>query len=371
MILLYITIVLLIIYSILILFYRAGWLELKPFSQTDIDPSVKISVIIPARNEEENIGKLLSSLEKQTYSPNLFEIIVVDDHSTDNTTAVVNSYSFAKLIKLEFDNINSYKKKAIETGIAAASGDLIITTDADCIVPENWLKTIASFKEKTSVVFIAAPVALEYGSNLLQIFQALDFLVLQGITAASVQKRIHNMCNGANLAYERKAFFEVNGFTGIDHIASGDDMLLMQKIAQRFPAKVSYLLSKDVIVTTQAVKTWKEFFSQRIRWASKATDYNEIKIFSTLFLVYFFNCALLALFISGFWLHFLWLGLIGILILKTIIELTFIYPVAKFYNKQNLLQWFPFFQPMHIVYTVVAGWLGVFGSFEWKGRRVK
>src|SRR6187397_54026 len=371
MILLYITICLLIIYSILILFYRAGWQELKPFSQTDIDPSVKISVIIPARNEEENIGKLLSSLEKQTHPSHLFEVIVVDDHSTDNTAAVVNGYSFVKLIKLEFDNINSYKKKAIETGIATASGDLIITTDADCIVPGNWLKTIASFKEKTNAVFIAAPVVLENESNLLQTFQTLDFLVLQGITAASVQKKFHNMCNGANLAYERKIFFEVNGFTGIDHIASGDDMLLMQKIAERFPAKVSYLLSKDVIVTTQAARTWKEFFSQRIRWASKATDYNDIKIFSTLFLVYFFNCALLALFITGFWMHPLWFGLISILIFKTIIELTFIYAVAKFYNKQNLIKWFPFFQPIHIIYTVIAGWLGVFGSFEWKGRRVK
>jgi len=371
MILLYITIGLFIIYSILILFYRAGWLELKSFSQTDHEPSVKISVIIPARNEEENIGKLLSSLKKQTYPSHLFEVIVVDDHSIDNTVVVVNGYSFAKLIRLEFDHINSYKKKAIETGIAAATGDLIVTTDADCIVPGNWLKTIASFKENTNPVFISAPVVLENESNLLQTFQALDFLVLQGITAASLQKRIHNMCNGANLAYERKVFFEVNGFTGIDHIASGDDMLLMQKIAQRFPAKVSYLLSKDVIVTTQAAKTWKEFFSQRIRWASKATDYNDIKIFSTLFLVYFFNCTLLALFITGLWMHFLWLGLIGILILKTVIELTFIYPVAKFYNKQNLIKWFPFFQPMHIVYTVIAGWLGVFGSFEWKGRRVK
>ena len=255
MILLYITIGLLFFYSILILFYRAGWRELKPSSENDHESSLKISVIIPARNEEENIGKLLSSLEKQTYSPHLFEVIVVDDHSTDNTATVVSGYSFVKLIRLEFDNINSYKKKAIETGIAAASGDLIVTTDADCIVPNNWLKTIASFKEKTSVVFIAAPVVLESASNLLQAFQDLDFLVLQGITAASVQKRFHNMCNGANLAYERKAFIEVNGFTGIDHIASGDDMLLMQKIAQRFPTKVSYLLSKDTIVTTQAAKT--------------------------------------------------------------------------------------------------------------------
>jgi len=371
MILLYITIGLLLIYSILILFYRAGWQELKPFSGSGQEPSVKVSVVIAARNEEENIGKLLASLERQIYPIHLFEVIVVDDHSTDNTAAVVNGFSFAKLIKLQFDNINSYKKKAIETGIVAASGDLIVTTDADCIVRENWLQTIAAFKEKTTAVFIAAPVMMEYRPTLLQTFQSLDFLVLQAITAASVQKRIHNMCNGANLAYERKTFFEVNGFADIDHIASGDDMLLMQKIAQRSPGKISYLLSKEAIVATRAAKTWKEFFSQRIRWASKATNYNDIKIFSTLFLVYFFNCALLALFISGFWIHFLWWGLVGTLIVKTIIEFIFIYPVAKFYNKQNLIKLFPFFQPLHIVYTVIAGWLGVFGSFEWKGRRVK
>lgn len=371
MILLYITLSLLVIYSLLILYYRAGWHELKPFSNTSHELSIKISVIIPARNEEENIGKLLSSLENQTYPKHLFEVIVVDDYSADNTATIVNSYSIAKLIRLELDNINSYKKKAIETGIAAASGGLIVTTDADCIVQETWLRTIAAFKEKTNAVFIAAPVVMENDSTLLQTFQALDFLVLQGITAASVQKRIHNMCNGANLAYERKAFFEVNGFAGIDHIASGDDMLLMQKIAKRFPGKISYLLSNEAIVFTQAAKTWKDFFSQRIRWASKATNYDDIKIFCTLFLVYFFNCALLALFITGFWMNFLWLGLVGTLILKTIIELTFIYPVAKFYNKQKLLSLFPLFQPLHIVYTVIAGWLGVFGSFEWKGRQVK
>ena len=371
MILLYITISLLVIYSILILFYRDGWLEIKPFTQTSQEPSIKISVVIAARNEKENIGKLLASIEKQTYPNHLFEVIVVDDHSTDNTATVVNSFLFAKLINLQFDNINSYKKKAIETGIAAASGDLIVTTDADCIVQENWLKTIAAFKEKTNAVFIAAPVKMEYRSDLLQTFQTLDFLVLQGITAASVQKRIHNMCNGANLAYERKVFFEVNGFAGIDHIASGDDMLLMQKISQHFHGKISYLLSNETIVTTQAAKTWKEFFSQRIRWASKATNYNDIKIFGALFLVYFFNCALLALFIAGFWMHFLWLGFVGILIIKTFIEFLFIYPVAKFYNKLSLLKLFLLFQPLHILYTVIAGWLGVFGSFEWKGRRVK
>jgi poly-beta-1,6-N-acetyl-D-glucosamine synthase len=371
MILLYITIGLLVTYSILILYYKNGWKEISSFTLTDQQPALKISVVIAARNEEQNIGKLLTSLAKQTYPNHLYEVIVVDDHSSDNTASIAQSFAFVKLIILEFDNINSYKKKAIESGIAAASGDLIVTTDADCIVKENWLKTIAAFKEETNAVFIAAPVEMTYKSTLLQTFQSLDFLVLQGITAASVKKRIHNMCNGANLAYERKVFFEVNGFKDIDHIASGDDMLLMQKISQQHPRRVTYLLSKDAIVTTEAAKTWKEFFSQRIRWASKATTYNDIKIFSALFLVYFFNCSLLALLITGFWSHNLWLGFAAVLLVKTIVEFIFLYPIAKFYNKLSLLTLFPFFQPLHIIYTVIAGWLGVFGSFEWKGRRVK
>lgn len=371
MIILYITSGLLVTYTILIVFYRVGWHEMVVFQLTDKIPSTKISVIIPARNEEEHIEKLLNSLAAQSYPVELFEVILVDDHSTDNTVAIARSFEFVKIVRLQFDNINSYKKKAIETGIAAGSHELIVTTDADCVVPPDWLRVIASFKEETNAVFIAAPVVIENDSSIVQVFQALDFMVLQGITAASVQKRIHNMCNGANLAYERKVFYEVNGFTGIDHIASGDDMLLMQKISQRMPGRVSYLLSKDAIVTTQAAKTWKEFFNQRIRWASKATNYNDIKILSALFLVYFFNCSVLALFIASFWNSNLWFGFVAVLLGKIIIEFIFIYPVAKFYNRQGLLKWFPVFQPLHIIYTIIAGWLGTFGSFEWKGRTVK
>ena len=289
MILFYISVGLLVTYSILILYYKAGWHELKPFSSEINETFPGISVVIAARNEEENIGQLLSSIESQTYPKEFFEVIVVDDHSTDNTASIVKNFEFVKLIRLQPDNINSYKKRAIETGIAGASGDLIVTTDADCIVPQNWLKTIVASKQQTNAVFIAAPVSIDNKWTLLQTFQTLDFLVLQGITAASVKKRMHNMCNGANLAYERKIFYEVNGFTGIDHIASGDDMLLMQKVARHFPGRISYLLSKDAIVTTQATKTWQEFFNQRIRWASKATNYSDIKIFSAIFLVYFLD----------------------------------------------------------------------------------
>ena len=179
------------------------------------------------------------------------------------------------------------------------------------------------------------------------------------------------MCNGANLAYEKEAFFAVNGFANIDRIASGDDMLLMHKIEKEFPGQVHYLKSKQAIVSTQPMKNWKEFFNQRIRWASKARFYDDVGIFWALLLVYLFNLSQLVLLISGFWnLKFvIWFLLVWIA--KTIVEFPFVSSVAKFFGKQSLLKYFFFFQPVHMVYTVIAGFFGQFGSYEWKGRKVQ
>jgi poly-beta-1,6-N-acetyl-D-glucosamine synthase len=354
----------------LIIYYWQSWKTVPEYSPSSKTPSIKISVIIAARNEEENIGTLLTSLEKQTYPSENYEVIVVDDHSTDATVAIAQRYPKIKVISLKEDQINSYKKKAIEAGIAAATGELIVTTDADCLPPPNWLHTIAASKEERGSVFIAAPVIFENDRSVLQLFQSLDFLVLQGITAAAVSRNNLSMCNGANLAYERKAFYEVNGFAGIDHIASGDDMLLMHKIAKQFTGKVHYLRSKAAIVSTQPMKTWKAFFNQRIRWASKAKYYDDKRIFAVLLLVYLFNLSFLALAIAGFWFQVYWIYLLILLAVKTLIEFPFVYSVATFYNKKSLLKFFPFFQPLHIIYTLAAGFFGQLGKYEWKGRRV-
>jgi len=189
------------------------------------------------------------------------------------------------------------------------------------------------------------------------------------------------MCNGANLAYTKKAFEEVGGFSGIDNIASGDDMLLMHKIYKRYPGKVLFIKSKEIIVQTGPVNTIGEFFNQRIRWASKADKYDDKRIFAVLLVVYLVNVLLLilpiiavfnnaqyAIFNIQYSICTLWLCL---LLLKTIVELIFLYPVAKFFGKQSMLLLFPLMQPFHIVYTVIAGWLGKFGSYKWKGRDVK
>jgi cellulose synthase/poly-beta-1,6-N-acetylglucosamine synthase-like glycosyltransferase len=358
-------------YSILILYYWQSWKAIPDFEITNHTPSTKISVIIPARNEEENIGQLLQSLKSQTYPEELFEVIVVDDHSTDGTAGIVQQFSLVKLIQLKDESINSYKKKAIETGIAAATGELIVTTDADCLPLPNWLKTIAAFKEEKQAVFIAAPVVINCNSSVLQIFQSIDFMVLQGITGAAVSKKKLSMCNGANLAYNRTAFYEVNGFSGIDHIASGDDMLLMHKIWKQYPDKVHYLKSKDTIVSTEPMKTWKAFFNQRIRWASKAKSYNDKRILPVLLLVYLFNLSFLVLLVVSCWFPVYWIYLLGLWISKTIIELPFFISVSGFFNKQWAVKFFFFFQPLHIFYTIVSGLFGQFGKYDWKGRRVK
>ena len=387
------------LYALLILYYWRSWKSIPEYEVKSQKLKVKtrITIIIPARNEEENIGACLDSVCNQLYPKDLFEVLVVDDHSTDNTAAIIKSYAaqnvkFISLKDFVQDELNSYKKKAIEIAIAQSTGELIVCTDADCLVNETWLQTIASFYEQYQPQFIAAPVGIRLAANsnlpqgkFLQMFQALDFMTLQGITGASVHKKIHSMCNGANLAYTKKTFEEVGGFTGIDNIASGDDMLLMHKIYKRYPGKVMFLKSKEVIVQTAPVYTVKEFFNQRIRWASKADKYDDKRIFAVLFLVYFFNVLLFVLPVISIFINTsfnislypfklvitvfeLWIFLI---VFKTIIELIFLTPVAKFFGKRSLLWLFPLMQPFHILYTIIAGWLGKFGSYNWKGRNVK
>ena len=312
----------------------------------------------------------------QSFPKQLFEVLVVDDHSTDRTAELVKAFPSdnVKLISLKEHitgpELNSYKKKAIEIAIQQSTGELIVTTDADCTVPPNWLQTIAGFYEKNNPAFIVMPVSYACNNSFLEKFQSLDFMALQGITGAAVHKKMHSMCNGANLAYTKKAFYEAGGFKGIDHIASGDDMLLMHKIYSLYHDGIRFLKSKEVIVQTHPMHSLKDFFNQRIRWASKADKYDDKRILSVLLLVYFFNCWFVVMGIAAILNKLMAVRFICLLAGKTIVELVFLYPVAVFFNKRKQLWLFPLAQPFHILYTIIAGWLGKFGSYKWKGRKV-
>lgn len=360
-----------VVYAFLLIYYWQAWKVTKPFPVKDDTPFLTLSVIIPARNEEKNIGALLHALSQQTYPRHFFEVIVIDDHSTDNTARIVQEYKNVRLIRLTDDAINSYKKKAIATGIKHATKQWIVTTDADCIPPTSWLQTIASFQQTTSAVFIAAPVKIKSNSSILQTFQAMDFMVLQGITGAAVARKQLSMCNGANLAYPKTVFEEVDGFNGIDEIASGDDMLLMHKISKKFPGKLFYLKSQRALVETVPMLTWKSFFHQRIRWASKAMHYDDKRILPVLLLVYLFNLCFIALLIGGFWNTDYWAMMAILWMVKTAAELPLFIALRGFFGYGWSALLFFLYQPLHIIYTIISGLFGQFGKYEWKGRVVR
>ncbi|MBS1772345.1 MAG: glycosyltransferase [Bacteroidetes bacterium] len=375
----YISISFVIAYAILMLVYRRGWSAQPVFEiEQGFTPKTKISIVIPACNEEQNIGKCLQSIIAQDYPKHLFEVIVVDDHSTDNTAGVVQAFNnpYIKSVKLA-DVISpdektvAYKKLALSKAIAISNGELIITTDADCVAPQNWLKNIAALYEEIKPAMIVAPVDFTSNGSVVQMFQSLDFMSMQGITAASHKLGLGNMSNGANLAFTREVYDRVGGYKGIDNLASGDDYLLMMKIKQAYPDGIAYLKSQEVIVRTAPQPDWSNFLQQRIRWASKSGKYNDKRLTAILLLVYLFNLSILLLTIYALFVPGHWLLVLVALVVKTITELDYLYPVARFFKKEKQLIIFPFLQPLHIIYIVLAGFLGFIGVYKWKGRKVK
>lgn len=374
-----ICLVLTLAYVVLMLLYRGGWAMLEEFIlPVNYKPITRISIIIPARNEAENIGKCISSILEQNYPPGLFEVIVVDDHSEDDTAKLVGSFKneHVKCISLadhmqDSEEVVAYKKMAIAAGIANSLGELIITTDADCIVQKDWLRYIAAVYEREHAVMIVGPVDFNCDKSIVQQFQSLDFMSMQGITIAAHQLKLGNMCNGANLAFSREAYLSVDAYKGIDHLASGDDYLLMTKMQVAYPGRITYLKSDKAIVSTSPQPDWTSFLQQRIRWASKSGKYNDSKLTAILILVYLFNLSFLLLAVAGFINHYYWFVAVSMLLLKVITELFFLVPVSQFYKKRKSLPVFPLLQPMHIAYIIVAGLLGFVGGYKWKGRLVR
>jgi cellulose synthase/poly-beta-1,6-N-acetylglucosamine synthase-like glycosyltransferase len=234
---------------------------------------------------------------------------------------------------------------------------------------KSWLSAMLDgFQEDTGMV--SGPVTLE-GDTLLMEFQALEFMGLIAVGAAGIAAKQPTMCNGANLAYRKSAFEAVGGFAGIDHIASGDDELLMHKIAATRQYQIAFVRNQDAIVHTAAQANWQDLKRQRIRWVSKSTAYKRRSITMTLVLAYLAMLGFPFLLVAGFWEPRLWAWLLSNLLLKILAEAVVIYPAAVFFGKLRLMKWLPFEQVAHIAYVLWVGIAGNRKSYEWKGRKVK
>jgi glycosyltransferase involved in cell wall biosynthesis len=353
------------VYCLAIIALIYGFSKVNSFEYNGLKPKTNFSIIVPFRNEAENLPKLLNSLSELNYPTKLFQVILVDDDSDSRFKIADCSFQISVI-----DNIrvsNSPKKDAISTAIQVVKTDWIITTDADCLVKKNWLSTLDNYIQKHEVLMIAGAVTYECKMSFLHYFQQLDLASLQGATIGSFGIRKGFMCNGANFAYTKSFFQELNGFEGNDGIASGDDVFLLQKAIAQFPKKVHYLKSENNIVTTKPVNDWKSLFYQRVRWASKTASYQSGfgKILGLI--VFGGNVGLLfvvygLLFEKGnsFLICFLLLAKFSVdfvLINKTN---HFLKNKTHFYLINSLL--YPFF-------SVTVALYSLFGKYEWKGRR--
>lgn len=339
-------------------------------------PTTSVTVLIPARNEADNIQECLASIFKQDFPADLLEVIVIDDHSEDQTAALARAAGARVLSLAEFINSQqeqSFKKLAIEIGIQHASGKLIVTTDADCIVPKQWLHLIVTFYQEKRARFIAAPVNFHNESNALERFQSLDFMGMMLITGAGIHSQFMRMCNGANLAYPKAIFEKVNGFEGVDHLASGDDMFLMQKVAKRYPNDVYFLKNSAATVKTKAKPDWNSFLQQRIRWGTKSSSYQEIQVTAVLALVFFLCCNLfLSLLLTLIWDVRIFGLFLFQLSLKIVADFFLLRTAARYFGRTDLMHSFWSAQWYHILYIVVVGTLSnLRKTYIWKGRRVR
>lgn len=368
----YLSVLLTLIYVLVVFIFIRGWHRLTDYQPAQKAGLTPVSIIVAARNEASGIAKTIADLLAQDYNKDLLEIIFIDDHSTDETAAVISSYPSIKLIVLnEAKPLNSYKKKAIQTAIGMATGKLIITTDADCRMKPNWLKTIVSFYEAHDYKMISSPVVYFEEKSFFERAQSLEFLYLIGLGASTIGNNKPSTCNGANLAYEKAAFYEVGGFKGIDDLASGDDELLLHKMAARYGDKIGFLKNHDAVVYTHAKPTIGEFIQQRKRWASKSTRYKNKSIIVLGVLVWLFNLSILINLILGLFIFSYFKLALLQLGLKILVEFMFLWDVTKFAKRRGLLVLLPVLNLMHIVYLIFIGIAGNSGKYNWKGRMVR
>lgn len=318
----------------------------------------KISVIVACRNESENIPLLLNDLAAQSYPPDLFEVIIIDDNSTDNSYGIASSFGAIKNLTVLRNN-GEGKKSAVRTGVIAAKGSLIMTTDADCRMKTRWLETISSFSAASGAGMIVSPVIIEDGKGFPGKFTELEFLSLQGVTAGTLLQGSGVMCNGANMAFNRE--FYLSNMENLHHeIPTGDDVFLLHSMKKRGGIRIEWLESMEAAVRTSSPLSAGNFFRQRGRWISKALDYNDtytiilgIVTFVTILMMLIIPVAAL------FNYTYIYIYL-AILILKSIPDYLILYNTTERYGKRRLMAWFlpsQFFYPLYVLISVCYGYL--------------
>ncbi|NHM06717.1 glycosyltransferase [Flavobacterium sp. CYK-4] len=352
-----------------------GKITSTPFKA--VQPRTFFALVVPFRNESRNLPLLLESIKNLNYPKDLFEIILVDDASGDDSVKQIYNWRMENGVfqTTLLENIrlsDSPKKDAISRAVPIVQHDWIVTTDADCLLPENWLLALDQHIQSHEVELIVGAVKYDAKHTLLHHFQQLDLMSLQGTTIGSFGMGLGFLCNGANLCYTKNLFTKLHGFVGNNQIASGDDVFLLQKAMRECPDKVSFLKSTEIIVRTKPESSWAALFSQRVRWASKTGNYYSVFGKDLAVIVFLANfslivCCGLTILGSRLLAPEMLVALFG---LKFFTDAILLYKTNRFLQTKSLWWLLPasVIYPFFCVSVAVFSW---FGNYTWKGRKFK
>lgn len=349
-------------YAFFLLHVYVGLTRLRsPLARSEHRPFV--TVLLAARNEEGTIGRCLGSLRAQTYPPELYEILVIDDGSTDRTgeiaTEVAQQASNVRLLRLRS---GGHKPTALAAGIAQARGEVLLATDADCIVPQGWIGSMVKhFNETTD--FVAGPVVERPGQGLISELSRIEFLGLMGVAAGLIGSGTPIFCNGANIAYRKEAFTEAGGF-GAGH--ASDDEALLQRIHHRNPGSVVFSVDPESVVITDPPETFREFWLQRVRWSSKRRVYDRKSVLAIPVALYCFFLLYLLTAVACIGTSELLPFLLAATIVKVVLEITVLHGTARLLRQPILWSRVFLAELGHVPYIVFAALQGQAGMFRWK-----
>ena len=354
-------------YYIFLLLLLYGWESVMAKPNQGSERYLTISIIVPFRNEEHTLEKLIQSLSSLQYPKDKLQIILVNDHSSDRSLELISPYLSAtiQLIHLELEDTG--KKNAIAKGIETATSEIIVTTDADCTHQHNWLSTISDFFAFENTQLVVGPVAIAPSTSWFAKLQAIEFSSLIGSGAAMLHWGIPAMANGANLAFRKSAFVFVDGYEGNQHIASGDDEYLLKKIFGKFPSGVVFNNQSVSVVNTLPMPSLSSFFYQRLRWASKWKYQKDLKVKATALAVFAFQAFMVAMYFLAFGYRDDWVVLL--ILTKIGLEGIFLFRVCQFLGIRFSLLPFVFVQlayPFYVVFTALAS---IVARPVWKDRK--
>ena len=368
----YILLLITLAYLSLIFWFIYGIENVKDEKLSSSPINNKFSIVIPFRNEEKNLNSLLNTLLDIEYKNNDFEVIFVDDESTDKSRDLISSV--LKDSSIDFSIIdnerfsNSPKKDAITKALKIAKYNWIVTTDSDCYLPESWLLTFNNFINSKHPKMIVAPVTFTSNGSFFEEFQYLDFLSLQNATIGGFGIQKPFLSNGANLAYRKDGFDKLNGFDNNNSIASGDDVFLLEKFLKNYPKDVHYLKSYDALVATKPEKDLKNLVQQHVRWAAKTTSYNNWFGKLVGFIILLMNATVLDSILFALIGLLNWNELLLILTCKFSVDFIFLNKTTSFFKKPICIKYYLINALLYSFFSVYVAFYAMLFNYKWKGR---